>query len=215
MALRRLCEVVSGELQLLAVSVILLTGPGTETPVAYSADGHGSLDRLHLDLGEGPVIDSFQSGRPVLESDLGSALGRWPGYSQSAAEAGVGATFAFPLSIGAVRLGVLVLYSAPARALTGEERSECLIYADLATELLLDAARADTGHGLAPSLESLLDLRTEVYQAQGMVMADLGVDLAEALSRLRAAAFAEGRSLNDLAADVVAGRRRLTTRDDT
>lgn len=209
-ALRRLCEVVSGELDLLAVSVILLSGPGTETPVAYSADGHQPLDHLHLDLGEGPVLDAFESGRPVLESDLTSALGRWPGFAQSAAHAGVRATFAFPLSIGAVRLGVLALYSGPVRTLKREERSDCLIYADLATELLLDAARAGSGDGLAPGLESLLDLRTEVYQAQGMVMADLGIDLAEALSRLRATAFAESRSLNDLAADVVSRRRRIS-----
>jgi hypothetical protein len=112
-----------------------------------------------------------------------------------------------------VRLGVLVLYSGQVRSLTRDERSECLIYADLATELLLDAGRASAGDGLAPSLESLLDLRTEVYQAQGMVMADLGIDLAEALARLRAVAFAEDRGLNDLAADIVARRRRITGDD--
>ena len=209
MALQRLCQAVADELELLAVSVILLTGPGTETPVAYSADGHRELDQLHLDLGEGPVLDAYESGRPVLEGNLGSALGRWPGYAQGAWEAGVNATFAFPLCVGAARLGVLVLYSAPVRTLTRTERTDCLIFADLATELLLDASTQSDSDGLAPSLETLLDLRTEVYQAQGMVMADLGIDLTEALARLRAVAFAEGLSLNDLAADIVAGRRRL------
>jgi hypothetical protein len=42
-----------------------------------------------------------------------------------------------------------------------------------------------------------------------MVMVDLGVGLAEALVRLRAHAFVEGRPLADVARDVVAGRLRL------
>ena len=49
----------------------------------------------------------------------------------------------------------------------------------------------------------------EVYQAQGMVMVDLGVSLAEALVRLRAHAFVEGRPVGDVARDIVAGRLRL------
>ena len=65
----------------------------------------------------------------------------------------------------------------------------------------------DADAGVAP-----LDMLTpalEVYQAQGMVMVDLGVGLAEALVRLRAHAFLEGRPLADVARDVVAGRLRL------
>ena len=42
-----------------------------------------------------------------------------------------------------------------------------------------------------------------------MVMVDLGVSLAEALVRLRAHAFVEGRPVADVARDIVAGRLRL------
>ncbi len=48
--------------------------------------------------------------------------------------------------------------------------------------------------------------RTEVHQAQGMVMVFLGLSLAEALVLMRARAFATGRSLTELARDVVFGR---------
>ena len=51
--------------------------------------------------------------------------------------------------------------------------------------------------------------RLEVYQAQGMVMVDLGVSLTEAMALLRAHAFTLGRPLGDVARDVVTGRLRL------
>jgi AmiR/NasT family two-component response regulator len=49
----------------------------------------------------------------------------------------------------------------------------------------------------------------EVDQAQGMVMVDLRISLAEALVRLRAHAFVEGRPVADVARDIVGGRLRL------
>lgn len=55
-------------------------------------------------------------------------------------------------------------------------------------------------------VHDVLSHRFEVYQAQGMVMVDLGVGLTEAMARLRGHAFAEGRQLLDVARDVVAGR---------
>jgi hypothetical protein len=49
-----------------------------------------------------------------------------------------------------------------------------------------------------------------VHQAAGMVMAQTGTNITSALARLRATAFGEGILIQDLAADVVAGRRRFS-----
>ncbi len=57
-----------------------------------------------------------------------------------------------------------------------------------------------------------LRFRSEVYQAQGMVMIDLGIGLADALARMRAHAFASGIDLDVLARDIIAGRTRLRRR---
>ena len=62
-----------------------------------------------------------------------------------------------------------------------------------------DGAAADGVH-------EALAYRMQVYQAQGMVMVDLGVTLAEAMARLRGHAFASGRSVTDVARDVIAGK---------
>jgi hypothetical protein len=48
-----------------------------------------------------------------------------------------------------------------------------------------------------------------IHQATGMIAAQLDDTVANALARLRAAAFASGRSMYDLAHDVVARRVRF------
>jgi len=51
--------------------------------------------------------------------------------------------------------------------------------------------------------------RAELFQAQGMVMVQLGVTIGEALVRMRAYAYAENRRLEDIARDVVNRQLRL------
>ena len=55
--------------------------------------------------------------------------------------------------------------------------------------------------------EGVTAARAEVHQAQGMVMVDLGVDLTDALIRMRAHAFARGIPLVELAREILAGLR--------
>lgn len=51
--------------------------------------------------------------------------------------------------------------------------------------------------------------RAEVSQATGMLVAQLNLDPVEALSRLRAHAYATGRSATDVARDILERRLRL------
>ena len=66
-------------------------------------------------------------------------------------------------------------------------------------------AHAPAG-AFATELEQGSDFRFVVHQASGMVSGQLEVSVAEALIRLRASAFAQNRSVTDLAEDVVARR---------
>lgn len=51
--------------------------------------------------------------------------------------------------------------------------------------------------------------RAEVGQATGMLIAQLGVEPPEPLLRLRAHAYATGRSASDVACDILERRLRL------
>ena len=59
-------------------------------------------------------------------------------------------------------------------------------------------------HQVAHPVEEALDYR--IYQAQGMVGAQLDVGPAEAMGRLRAYALAHELRLSDVAASVLSGR---------
>ena len=116
------------------------------------------------------------------------------------------AVFALPLQVGAIRVGVLDLYRDTAGALSPEELSEALTFADAATHA--PAGPAGRGHrrgGVLARALAVLDDRAEVHQATGVVSVRAGVGLAEALVLLRARAYAEERPIGDLARDVLDG----------
>ena len=67
---------------------------------------------------------------------------------------------------------------------------------------------------IATELEAGADFQYVVHQASGMVAAQLGVSVGQALIRLRAYAFGNDRLLTQVAQDVVARRLRFDARSD-
>lgn len=208
-ALRRLCCAVARDVRLSGAVVNMLAHAGANAVVAASDEASRRLGELHFEYGEGPGQESFDGGRPSLVPDLAAAA-RWPGYGPAAHASGAGAVFVFPLQVGAARFGLLTLFADQRRVLTDDELDRCLAFASLATELLIDGPGATVNGHLDPDLLNALNLRTEVYQAQGMVMVQLDITLGAALARMRARAFALGVELGQLSADIVAGRTQLT-----
>jgi hypothetical protein len=187
---------------------VCVTGPVSE-----------QLAELQLTLGEGPCHDVLASAAPVLAADLADEESgrRWPGFAASAGRLGAGAVFAFPLSIGAIRAGVMGLYRPLPGPLPHARFGDALILADAAALLLLDGLRHD-GDGAAAAAGGLPvngqspDLalhRAEIDQATGMLTLQLGAGIAEAFARLRAYAYVNDRRLADVASDIVARRLRL------
>ena len=204
--LNRLCWAAVTGLDLSGAAIHLATAADDWGVAATADDASAVVARLRFATGEGPSVEALSLRRPVMVSDLGRAEGRWPGFASQALELGVQAVFSFPLQVGAVRLGTLDLYSAHPRVLTGEETALAVALATAVTRSVLDRRGSD-GVPWEPALAD----QSEIYQAQGMVMVDLGVPLAEALVRLRAHAFARGIPLVELARAVIAG---LSLADD-
>ena len=159
-------------------------------------------------------MESVQRGGPVLVPHLGqqSAL-RWPGFIEPALVAGIHAVFAFPLQVGAIQLGVLDLYRATSGGLTDVELADALVFADIATLILLDAPIADSEGEVPAGSEGWIDLLaggdTAVHQASGMLMVQLGVTIDQAMLRLRAYAFVHDQTITAVAHDIVERRLRL------
>jgi hypothetical protein len=214
--LRQLCKAAVRSLPVTGAGVNVMTAGGVRGVAASSDAACAALEEAQFALGEGPCIEAFTSRRPVLEPDLGAgavtgtgAAARWPLYWAVAQEHGVRAVFAFPLQVGAVRLGVLEVYRSSPGILSSNALGQALTFADVAVEALLDGQEQAPPGATEATLGHALDSQFTVYQAQGMAMVDLGVSLADAMARLQAHAYSQNRSLHEIARDVVAGRLRL------
>jgi ANTAR domain len=172
-------------------------------PLFASDQLSARLEELQFTTGEGPAAGDFRLGAPMLIPDLETVAARWPGFVSAAVAAGARAMFALPMQVGAIRVGVLTLYRAKPGALAPDALADGLLLADVALQLILDAAAGVSGLPEYRPLAGLSDSRAEVYQAIGMVSVQLGVSLEDAFVRLRAHAFAGSRALADVADDVV------------
>jgi GAF domain-containing protein len=205
--------------QMLNVSgagISMVTPVGNRGVVCATDDVSARIEDLQFTLGEGPCVDAVSSGAPVLVADLEQpediAIDRWPAFIQSAADEGVKAIFAFPMRIGAISVGALDLYRDSPGDLTEAEISAGLLAADAAALALLrfDSERDDA---FADDSEHRSTYQLQVHQATGMVQVQLGVKTEEAFLMLRARAFASGRSIADVAVDVVERRVRFSSED--
>jgi hypothetical protein len=204
----RLCEACLSALPVTGVGVALMTADGPSGVVLAATDERArQLEELQFSLGEGPCVEASGSGRPVLEPDLVAAGSpRWPRFDTAAHDAGVRAVFALPLRVGAIRVGVLDLYRDTAGPLTSADLAEALAFADAATVMVLHLQDHDGHDGADSALAGPIDNRAVVHQATGMITIQLDISLAEALLRLRAHAYAAGRTVSAIATDVVSRR---------
>jgi hypothetical protein len=186
------------------VAVSTLGDPlGSET-VCASSPHAARLDEIQLDLGEGPCWEALTSRRPVLEPDMrASADTSWPLARQVMHENGLGAVFAFPLVVAGLSLGAVDLYSRTALDITDQQVTDATTLSRIVARQVLRRALAAAGDLEDDGAWAGRFSRREVHQATGMVVAQMGIPPVDALLVLRGHAFATGRSVRDVAEDVV------------
>ncbi len=208
--LRRICGASATALTASGVGVSVVTGDGEWGFAIASSPACQLLEELQFTLGEGPCVDALATGRPVLVADVtDGAADRWPIYSSAVRERGVRSVFAFPLLAGAASVGVLDVFRGRPGAMNEEDIAQSLTFAAIARTAVLDGQHEAPVDEVPNGFDESPGYRAEVFQAQGMVMVQLGVTLAEALLRLRAHAYAYDRTLADVARDVVARALRF------
>ncbi|MES5821306.1 GAF and ANTAR domain-containing protein [Streptomyces sp. RG80] len=213
-ALCRACVALLPHVSGLSVSVIGETGEAGVLLCA-SDDVATRLSEIQYTLGEGPCTKAVRLLAPVFAADLTSVpdVRRWPVFSVQATRAGAGAVFSFPLTGAGRALGTLDLYRRTAGSLSSDHIRTALLVADALTLAVaaLDHTSANP-EGVVTWLEGVESNREEIHQATGMIMVQLDVSAEEALLRLRARAFAQGRTTSEVARDVV--NRTMDMRHD-
>ncbi|RFA10529.1 hypothetical protein B7R54_15940 [Subtercola boreus] len=184
------------------------SGLGVAT-ICASDEAVARIDELQIDLGEGPCWDALATGRPVIHADVATEpRPSWPAFMEALREFDIGALFAFPLSLGELEVGSVDLYSSTPRGLSETEVADVSALARLAAWQVLRRVLADDSPKAfevdgdpSPGFS-----RKQVHQATGMIIAQLDVPAPDALLLLRAHAFASGRTVRDVAHDVVSRR---------
>lgn len=208
----RLCAECVRSLDMSGAALILMNDHDNLGIVAVTNGSATTMEELQFATGEGPCVDASRSGRPVLEPDMRSnALTRWPGYAPGILNTDIRAIFAFPLQVGAIRIGVLDLYRDTTGPLTDDQILEAMAFADAAILILLHLRGEFNGDPADPMFDPLAR-NAAIHQATGMIAVQLTISLAEALLRLRAHAYAADVSMATIAADVVSRSLRF---DDT
>lgn len=201
-----LCGPFIGATGVTGASISTLGRPlGSQTVCASSAVA-ARIDEIQIDTGEGPCWDALRTRRPVLTSNLKQDDGgSWPGARQALRVLDVGALYAFPLFVGELSIGAVDLYTEDPGRLSGQAVADVSVLAEIASRHLLRRALDEIDNaedGVADGPHS----RREVHQATGMVAAQLSISVDDALLVIRGRAFSSGRTVNEVATDVVARR---------
>jgi hypothetical protein len=215
----RICRACLAVLPVTRAAVTVMAGADRQEPIWASDEIASHLDEMQFRLGEGPCVEAFTEGRPVLVPDLAELRGhRWPVFAAAARRTAVQALFVLPLQVGAIVIGVLDLYRDEPGMLAPDELAAALRTADALLWALLglrdgpaadDSSPGNSGNGEVDPhgwLSGSPLNHTAVYQATGMIMVQLALSPEAALSRLRASAFVQDRPIDEVARDVV-GRR--------
>ena len=119
------------------------------------------------------------------------------------------AEFSLPFFVGNGGIGPLELCRDRPGMLSDEHMADALVAADIAGDALLYRQHTPWGLGLDEPMATVGADRIVIHQAAGMIAAQLNDTITHALARLRAAAFADGRPMYDVAQDVVERRVRF------
>lgn len=211
----RLCEACVSLLDVDAAAISLVFDGANTGTLGSSSPQATEYDELQFTLGEGPCLESVARRAPVLVADLSDpADRRWPLYGPAMLDMQIRGVHAIPVVVAGEYVGALDLFRAQPGTLSAEQLAGTFAAAELAGVPLLDlldedmhAAANDPGSDAWAELNALS--RTEVSQATGMLVAQLQVEPAEALLRLRAHAYATGRAATEVARDILERRLRL------
>lgn len=194
-----------------SAGLLLSDGHGVLHVLAASSEQTRSLELFQLQRAEGPCLDCFRSGRPVVEPDLAAAGRRWPQFAPRAADAGFASVHAVPMRLHDSVLGALGLFGSSPGELGEDDIRLAQALAHVASVAIVQHRLSADQRVVADQLRIALDKRVVLEQAKGILsqVGDLSMD--DAFAALRRYARDRNERLTDVAGALV--HRRLPAGD--
>jgi GAF domain-containing protein len=181
--------------------VMLGSPSGALRVVASSSEAMRVLELYELQADEGPCVDCYRAGEPVVDLDMASDT-PWPLFASRALAAGLRSVHALPLRLRGRTIGALNMFRADPGALNDDAVAAAQALADIATIALIQHQVAVDAQDLNAQLSGALNTRIVIEQAKGRVSQSAGLDMDQAFKRLRGHARNHNLHLSQLAADV-------------
>lgn len=185
-----------------AVSVTVVDADGSYTTAAHSDEVASEIDQLQYDLGEGPCIDSLETGRHHHLEAL-SEERRWPRFADAVRDRGFGSVLSVPLNAAGRRVGALNIFAVEEHGLTEDDLRLATQIAGPAASTVANAAAYRHATRLAAQLQEALTSRAVIEQAKGILAYREGCTTEQAFELLRRASQETNRKLRDVARQVV------------
>jgi hypothetical protein len=189
-------------------ALAVLRGQSVVAAVGVSDDTARAAYDLEAVLAEGPALEAARTGNAVIAGGT-ELTEHWPRYGPAIAGLGVASVMAAPLGPAAARLGALCTLS----CVPSIERDGPVTLRALGAALsYILVTRADMHDQFDLGVTSVFgtnDLQARLNQAVGMVSVQCGCGLSDAADLIAARAFASGKSLAEVADQVLSGDLKL------
>ncbi|MHB1087183.1 MAG: ANTAR domain-containing response regulator [Acidimicrobiales bacterium] len=197
-----------------AAAGVMLAQPGGELQyIASSSASMRVLELFQIQSNEGPCMDCFIDGEPIVNYTLSTLDQRWPQFTPRAIEQGVHTVHCLPLKLRGRTIGGLNLFHEEGGSLHGEDLLVVRGLAHVATIAIVQHQATLDAKTLNDQLGHALNSRIIIEQAKGMVSQGANCDMDTAFARLRAHARNHNERLTDVAKSVVDGQIRAVDTD--
>ena len=150
--------------------------------MASSSEAMRVLELFELQSQEGPCIDCYRTGQPVVNQDLAGRNGRWPRFAPEALAAGFHSAHALPMRLRGTVIGALNLFRVEPGPMDAADIVAAQAFADVATIAILQHRAALEAQVVNEQLNDALNSRIVIEQAKGVLAERAGLDMEQAFA---------------------------------
>jgi GAF domain-containing protein len=196
-----------------AAGLMLAAPDGDLRVMASSSEAMRLLELFELQSREGPCLDCYLTGKPVVNQNLTTVNGRWPRFAPEALAAGFHSVHALPMRLRGTVIGALNLFHTVPGQMRDADVEAAQALADVATIAILQHRASLEAQVLNDQLHHALNSRIVIEQAKGVVAEREHLNMEAAFFALRNHARNHNLRLVDIARAVIDGSLSVSALD--
>jgi len=196
-----------------SAGVMLAAPTGELQVIASSSDAMRGLELFELQANEGPCVDCFLGGEPIVNLELSGTDRRWPRFASRAIDNGFHSVHALPMHSRGRAVGALNLFRIAKGPLQINDVLAAQALADVATIAIIQHQISVDAAVLNMQLHEALNSRIIIEQAKGKISEAAGLGMDDAFQRLRDHARNHNLRLTDVSRAIADGTTAVATLD--